>query len=377
MALLPSWFTVLLGFAPLPYPFLQALREIEVECSIGRASIFRLHFELSRTITGDFDALTFDIFRPLFPISVAFSHGIPVPQILVNGYIKDVQLSMGNTPGSARLEVVALDVLGTKMANVQQPFPWPNAPDSNIASAIFAKHLVIPLVDPIPPTRTLLDTVTNQAHYDAPFLMRLAEFYGYDLFVQPDPFTGRDIGHMHRPMTTFPPQGVLSIDFGSQSNLTDFNMSNDMLKPATVMGTSIEQNTRAPIPAIAPVSTDIPMGLEPSLYRILPPAIAIDPLMEAANPSEAQVRAAAKVTQGSRNITARGTVDGVKFGRPLRVGLPVLVRGPGLQHNGRYYVDSVTHKISRDNYQQSFTAWRNAVGWLPTDVFIDPLAAVA
>ena len=53
------------AFAPLPVPFFQALREIEVETSVGRASIFRLHFDLSRTIFGDFDALAIDIFRPL------------------------------------------------------------------------------------------------------------------------------------------------------------------------------------------------------------------------------------------------------------------------------------------------------------------------
>ena len=33
--------------------------------SVGQASIFRLHFDLSRNIFGDFDALAIDIFRPL------------------------------------------------------------------------------------------------------------------------------------------------------------------------------------------------------------------------------------------------------------------------------------------------------------------------
>ncbi len=35
MGLLPSWFTVQVAFAPLPVPFFQALREIEIETSIG------------------------------------------------------------------------------------------------------------------------------------------------------------------------------------------------------------------------------------------------------------------------------------------------------------------------------------------------------
>ena len=68
MPLLPSFFTVQVAFAPLPPPYMFALRQIEVECSIERASIFRLHFDLSRTMLGDWDLLQFDIFRPLVPI---------------------------------------------------------------------------------------------------------------------------------------------------------------------------------------------------------------------------------------------------------------------------------------------------------------------
>jgi hypothetical protein len=40
-------------------------------------------------------------------------------------------------------------------------------------------------------------------------------------------------------------------------------------------------------------------------------------------------------------------------------------------------VETVTHRISRDNYTQSFTGWRNAVGLTGAEVFIDPFAAVA
>jgi len=88
MGLLPSWFTVQIAFAPMPVPFFQALREIEIETSIGRASIFRLHFDLSRNIFGDFDALAFDIFRPLLPVKISVAAGLPIPQVLINGYIK-------------------------------------------------------------------------------------------------------------------------------------------------------------------------------------------------------------------------------------------------------------------------------------------------
>jgi hypothetical protein len=377
MALLPSWFTVQVAFAPLPVPFFQALREIEVETSIGQASIFRLHFDLSRTMLGDFDALAIDIFRPMLPVRISIAAGVPVPQVLINGYILDSQVHAAGSPGSSRYEVVGMDALGTLMANNQQPFPWPNLSDTEIAAAIFTKYAMLSLVDDLPSTRTMLDTTTNQRIYDAPFLFDLAHCNNLELYIQPDPFAGTDVGHLHRPYTYLPSQGVLSVDFGRQTNLTQFNVSNDMLKPTGVTGATVDQQTRASVPAFGQVSTELPMGREPTLSRVLPPPLARLIPGCAANPTEAQLRALAHASATSRSVTAQGEVDGIKFGRPLRVGLPILVRGAGQQNSGLYYVKSVTHRISRDDYSQSFTAWRNAVGLTGAEVFIDPLEPVS
>lgn len=377
MGLLPSYFTVQVAFAPMPILFFQALREIEVETAVGRASIFRLHFDLSRNIFGDYDALAFDIFRPLVPITIRVSLGLGLPQALINGFIKDAQLTAGNTPGTSRLEVVGMDALGTIMAHIQQPFTWPNVPDSVIATTIFAKYAMVPMVVPTPPLRTILDTTSNQRDYDATYLFQLAHRNNYELYIQPDPIIGLDTGHFHPPLSTAPPQGVLSIDFGTQTNLTSFSVSNDMLRPSSVVGVTTDPRTRAPIPSIAPVSTELPMGLEPALTRILPPPIVRPAATDAASPAEAQAQALARASASSRAITARGEVDGLKYSRALFAGLPVLVRGAGRQNSGLYYVDSVTHRISVDNYTQSFSAWRNAVGLTGAEVFIDPLAAVA
>ena len=377
MGFLPSLFTVQVAFAPLPLPFFQALHEIEIETSVGQASVFRMHFNLSRNIFGDLDALAVDIFRPLVPITIRLVAGLPIPQTLINGYVKDAQLSVSNTPGSSRLEVVGMDALGTIMAHIQQPFTWPNLPDSAVAAAIFGKYAMIPVVDPTPPSRTLLDTTTNQRDYDAAYLMQMAARNNYELYVQPAPVIGTDMGHFHRPLTFVPAQGVLSIDFGKQTNLNSFSTSNDMLRPTSVFGLTPDASTRVPIPSVAPISTELPMGLEPTLNRIIPPPIARVATSDAANPSEAQMQAFAKASRSSRAIRAQGEVDGIKFERGLLAGMPVLVRGPGREHSGQYYVESVTHKISRDNYTQSFSAWRNALGLNGSEIFFDPLAAVA
>lgn len=376
MSLLPSYFAVQVAFAPLPPLFMQALREIEVETAVGQAAIFRLHFDLSRNSFGDYDALALDIFRPLVPIRISVSVGLGLPHVLVNGYVKDARLGAQNEPGASTLEVVGLDALGTLMAHIQQPFTWPNVPDSVVAAVIFGRYALVPVVVPTPPVRTMLDTTTTQRVNDAQYLQQLAARHSYELYVQPDPVAGLDMGHFHPPQIALPPQGVLSIDFGTQTNLTSFSVSNDMLRPTSVAAVSSDPRTRAPVPALAPASTDVPMGLEPTLARIVPPPIERPAGTDAASPAEMQAQALARATDTSRSVRASGEVDGLKYTRPLLAGLPVLVRGAGRQMSGSYYVTNVTHRISRDGYTQQFSAWRNAVGLTGAEVFIDPFAAV-
>lgn len=376
MSLLPSYLLVQVAFAPLPILFMQALREIEVETAVGEASVFRLHFDLSRNSFGDFDVLTFDIFRPLVPIRISVSVGLGLPHTLINGYVKDARLGARNEPGASTLEVAGMDALGTIMAHIQQPFTWPNLPDSEVARVILAKYALIPMVLPTPPLRTMVDTTTTQRANDSVYLQQLALRNAYELYIQPDPVVGLDVGHFHPPQSLVPPQGVLSIDFGTQTNLNDFTVSNDMLRPTGVVAVSSEPRTRAPIPAIAPTGTEPPMGLEPTLMRIIPPPIERPAGTDAASPAEMQAQALARATETSRAVRASGEVDGLKYKRPLLAGLPVLVRGAGRQMSGLYYVTSVTHRVSRDGYTQQFSAWRNAVGLTGAEVFIDPLAAV-
>jgi hypothetical protein len=251
-------------------------------------------------------------------------------------------------------------------------------PDSVIAQTLFAKYAMLAIAWPTPPSRTMLDTVTTQRGHDAALLSQMANRNSFELYVQPDPLVGLDIGHFHPPMLPpLPPQGVLSVDFGTQTNLDNFDVSYDMLQPTSVVAVSSEPRTRVPVPAVAPVSTDMPMGLEPTLDRILPPPIEWRYGTDAANPAEVQMQALARATSSSRAIRATGVVDGLKYTRPLLVGQTVLVRGAGLEHSGLYYVSAVTHRISRDNYTQNFTAWRNATNLTGAEIFIDPLSAVA
>jgi hypothetical protein len=376
MASLPAFHTVLAGFAPLPPPYIDALRTIEVETSTETAGMFRLHFELSQTALGDFDALQIDLFRPLLPIQIRVSLGNGLSEALINGYVKEANLSASSQPGMSTLDVVGMDATGTQMNLQDKIMPWPNLPDSVIALTIFGQYALLPVVVPTSSVRVILETTTIQRATDIGFLKQLARRNGYECFVQPDPVVGIDTGYFGPPKLTLPPQAVLSVNFGTATNMEKFDVAYDMLQPTSALAVAVDPKTKAPVPAVAPLATEPPMGLEPTLSRILPPPMIRPAGTDAANAGELSATVLSIAARSSRSIRGSGEVDGFNLGHVLRPGLPILVRGAGRQHSGLYYVTRVTHSLANNGYSQHFTAWRNAVGLTGAELFVDPLAAL-
>jgi hypothetical protein len=61
-------------------------------------------------------------------------------------------------------------------------------------------------------------------------------------------------------------------------------------------------------------------------------------------------------------VTASSELDVTHYGEILRARRIVGLRGVGYLHDGLYYVKSVTHKIKRGEYKQSFTLTREGLG---------------
>lgn len=372
MAIVPPFFHLRIAFAPLPAPLLWALDGMQAECSVDSASILRLRFRLSRNMIGDWDPPIADIFRPNLPITVAVGAGLPIPEVVVNGYVREVRQTMTGARGTA--EVIAMDATATLMNLIEQPMPHPNLDPATIATLIFARYAIRPFPLPVAPTRTMLDITTIQRASDARMLREMSRALAYECYLQPDPITGLDIGHFHPPLSTVPPQGVLSVDFGAATNLSDFDVNYDTLRPTSAISAGVDPKTGAPIPAPVIASLQPPEGLEPTLFRMVPPAISRPTARDAANPAELFRQNQAIVDRSSRAITGIGTVDAIKYGRMLRPGLPVLIRGAGRVHSGTWYVTSVSHSISTAGWTQGFRATRNALGLTGAEVFVDPLA---
>jgi hypothetical protein len=78
----------------------------------------------------------------------------------------------------------------------------------------------------------------------------------------------------------------------------------------------------------------------------------------------------AKAAQSAEAVTARGSLDVLRYGQVLEARKLVGLRGAGTAFDGLYYVNSVTHQIKRGEYKQDFELSRNGlvstVGSIPS-----------
>jgi hypothetical protein len=60
-------------------------------------------------------------------------------------------------------------------------------------------------------------------------------------------------------------------------------------------------------------------------------------------------------------VTANGSLDVLRYGRMLKARKLVGVRGAGIAYDGLYYVSSVTSRLKRGEFTQSFNLTRNGL----------------
>jgi hypothetical protein len=310
--------------------------------------------------------------------------GIDIPKAIINGYITNQTVHYDDEGGASVMEITGMDA--TLLMNLQEKvIAWPMPNDGAVAAAIFAQYAILPMVSPSIPFNQDPTDMTVQRGTDIRFLRRLAQRNGFECFVQPQPQTGVDIGYFGPP-SNIPgaQQAVLNVKMGAQTNVSEFKIRYDMVKPTMAVSAGVDSMTKAPIAAlsVAPVITPpptggtyplgVPMGVQDATARALagphPP-----PMVLPSQTGQMSLPGLAVVTQAIANraswaIAAEGTA-GADAG-VLYAGRTVNIRGLGLAFNGAYYVTRVTHVIDCGAYTQKFEARRNALGMTGAEVFL-------
>lgn len=363
-------YSLLIGRVPAPEPLLTAVQEITIECSIEEASVVRVRFGITKSQIGEWSILDLDPFRPLVPLGVRIQQGIGPPEAVINAFVTDHQVTYADEPGGSRLEVTAMDATFV-MNMTEKVVPWPNLPDAAIASAIFGHNALIAHVDPTSPVLVEPEGMTIQRGTDIRFLRRLARRNGFDCYVQPEPLSGLDVGRFGARSLVGPPDAVLNVSFGGDTNVTGFGVRYELAKPTMATAIQLDTTTKSPQPGISPASLLPPLGLEPTLLREIPPGMVRPTGTGLTHAGDLQGAAQAIVDRSTWAVACEGAV-GPDVGL-LRPGGLVAVRGAGRLYNGNWLVTRVRHTLGAGRYEQRFEALRNAVTETGAEVYLEAL----
>ncbi|HEV3166197.1 MAG TPA: hypothetical protein VGZ22_19385 [Isosphaeraceae bacterium] len=361
------YLTLLVGpVVPIPAPktVVDSLTSVQVTTASGRRSGFQLTFTLSlrsplHTIFLISGGGIIPIIRVILIVTVNGT-----PEVLIDGVMTNHQVTPSNTPGQATLTVTGEDLSAVMDWIDFSGVPYPAMPAEARVALIVAKYamfgmipLVIPsiLIDvPIP-----TEEIPRHQGTDLQYIQKLADDVGYVFFVAPGPVPGTNIAYWGPDLKIGLPQPALNYDMDAQSNVESLSFTFDT--QSKTLPVLFIQNllTKIPIPIPVPDITPLspPLGLIPPIPRRLEFIEGTSGL----SPIQAALIGLAKASKSSDAVTATGSLDVLRYGRPLKARGLVGVRGVGPAYDGLYYVSSVTHDIKRGEYKQNFTLVRNGL----------------
>jgi phage protein D len=341
-----------------PPEVVVAVQRLEVEEHASLASIMRLTFAIAVAPGGSrWTIVDDDLFARLAKVAVSIKIGSRDPEPVLTGYVIEARAVFGEVPGTSTLDVLAMDA--SVLMNLEEKIvAWPSMADSDIASSIFGTYDLSPVVDTSQPTRQEDDVVPIQRGTDMQFLRRLAERNGYDVFVASGA-SGVE-GHFHAPRLDDPPQGVLTVGFGGESNVPSLTITHDGLRPTKAKAQQLAIESQETQSAEVETVSLADLGGRSVLAadRLRATLLARTGLVDTA---ELQTYAQGVVDRSSWAIRADGELATDHYPGILRARKPVAVRGVGRTLSGTYFVERVLHAFTADGYSQQFTLRRNAL----------------
>ena len=359
--------TLLIGpGVPVPTPpfVTDALESVQVTSGTDRAG-FQLVFTAGKKSLLSQALLPAGYLDPIVTRVIVIATVRGLPHVLMDGVITRQDVAPSNTPGESRITVTGED-LSALMDIVEMPFMrYPAQPVVARVYAILARYAALgiaPVAVPpvIPDFPNVLKEVPSQRGTDLAYLRELASDCGYVFYVEPGPAPGSSIGYFGPDVRIPVPQRALSVDLDAHTNVESLSFSLDgMSKKVVVLNVFDDVTQKIPIPMAVPNVSVLrpPLGLRPT-----PPAkVEFPEGLAGLTMTQALSKALGISFAASDAISASGSLDVTRYGQPLRSRMLVGVRGAGIAYDGFYYVNSVTHNLSRGSYKQSFSLSRDGL----------------
>lgn len=354
---------------PIPQVALNALQSVQINvyAQPRQQSGFRLEFTLSNNsplqtiflLAGAASIVPF-----IRVILVATINGIP--NVLMDGVITKQEIAPGATSADSKLTISGVDLTAMMDLIPFDGLPYPAMPTEARVALILAKYALLGIIPVVIPTilsdvSSPTEEIPRQQGTDYKYIQQLADDCGYIFYITPGPVPGTNTAYFGPEVKVGVPQSALNINMDAQTNVESLSFSFN------------SEGATLPIFFIQPDETGLPIPIPvpvPSVSLLQPPLGLIPPIPsnvvlmdDTSNLSFAQAAMRGLTLAGRSNdaVSGTGTLDVVRYGRPLAARGLVGVRGAGIAFDGLYYVTSVTHDIKAGEYKQSFTLSRNGL----------------
>jgi hypothetical protein len=287
-------------------------------------------------------------------------------EALIDGVATQTQIVPGTGGGPATLTVQGKDKSAAMDVLPFDGLPYPAMPPVARVLVVLAKYAflgVLPKAIPSleePPIPT--ERIPRHQGTDLSYVRALAEEAGYIFRMEPGPVPGTNFAYWGPEIRFGTPQSALTIDSGHADTVENLSFRYD--KEGTEIPVVFIHNRLTGVPIPIPIPGEIPFLPPLGLVPPIPPKLT--PLDNTAqlSPVQALVRGFAYAARHSKAVQGSGTLDVLRYGRLLKAGAPVGVRGAGFAFDGLHYVESVTSNLTRQSFKQDFSLTRN--GLLPT-----------
>jgi hypothetical protein len=353
---------------PVPQMVMNALDSVQVTTAAGSASGFQMSFQFS----SKSELNTFFIIAgamnsgpatpPLRVMLIITLNGTPQP--LFDGVMTNVEVQAGSNGSPGMVTVTGEDL--TKVMDMFDfsGLPYPAMPIEARVALICAKYAafgLIPLVIPVlfPDVPIPVDKIPAHKGTDLQYIQQLAEEAGYIFYIEPGPVAGTNIAYFGPEIKVGVPQPALNVDMDALTNVENMNFSFDPTKGVLPVVFIQNQLTRVPIPI--PIPNINP--LQPPLGVLSTTISNLKILKDTAkmNPMQAILRGLNEAKKSQDSVSANGSINVLRYGRPLKARQLVGVRGAGIAYDGLYFVKSVTSTLKRGEFKQSFNLTRNGL----------------
>jgi len=365
----------IIPFTP-PRAVMDALAEVEVQVEDVGQSGFKLVFSIDKEsplqilflLTGGLPLL---FMRVVIAVTVNGQ-----TSVLIDGVITKNHIAPGDKGSNSTLTLLGKDLTVLMDQSKWTGFPYPALPAEARVALILLKYALYGVIPLVIPSVLLfvplpIDQIPSQKGTDLEYVQHLAGEAGYVFYIDPGPIPGVSKAYWGPQVKVGPVQPALSADMDAYTNVESlqfsFNQEQNKIPLVYISNSETGISIPIPIPPITPLNP--PLGLIPPLpTNLLPPDLSPFRADLSKRPiPQAIMMGLAEAAKNAEAVSCEGSLDVTRYGGILKARQLVGVRGAGPAFDGLYYVKSVTHKIKRGEYKQSFTLTRNGlVSTVPT-----------